>query len=236
MKVFHLKKEIVVEIFLLICIMSHNVVAKNDLMVVGSVEFQGLKYLSKFELAERGGIKSGSGGLVVNKETLVSMLSTEPLVKSYQLQQKNKALIIKIEERNILAVIALTRDSGLYLADLTDDLQICPVNRVRAFDKPLVHLPVASINDSGISESFKKDLKLWLDVSRAYPELYGEISDCWFQTDGRVKLKLHKRPTEFVLEYKLAAFDRLNALVALLDAGKNYPGLLLINEDRTLYK
>jgi len=231
------KKKIITMLFIFICFtFSIQVYASNDIRKIKTIEFKGLKYLSKYEIIKMIDIRWKKNNIIIDIESLKKALEKLSLIKRYRIKILKKHLLVIIDERNPKFLLAVRDNIRIIPFELDENLRIISLNRVHAFDKPLIIISDAEIIDGEISPELKKFLHLLLEVKYSNLAIFKEISEIDFSNNKKIKLLLKGRRTCITMRAKLENFFKLNYAIGYFDNSMYYPKTLEISDNSVLFK
>jgi hypothetical protein len=218
----------------ILSIFVYAVPGGSDPRVFDSIEFSGLKFLSKQTIAVKSGITAAEGKkLAADTEKIKGYLSKEPLVATYKLIDKKNVLTIIVREREPRYVVAVKKAKGLILFEV--DASFVPFSaEIHRQDVPLVIVSQGDLDGAHFSRNAVKVFEL-LERIRAVP-LWSEIQSVELRDDGLLDIQLKLRPTVFTVTSEDSEFKRLAAAAGWCDTTGRYPARMYVRSDFTVIR
>jgi hypothetical protein len=206
----------------------------SDPRVFDSIEFSGLKYLSKQTIAVRCGITVTDGKkLAADIEKIKGYLSKEPLAATYKLIDKKNVLTIIVREREPRYVVAVKKTKETVLFEV--DASFVPFSaEIHRQDVPLVIIGQGDLDGAYFSRNAVKVFEM-LERFRSAP-LWAEIQSVELRNDGLLDVQLKLRPTVFTVSSEDSEFKRLTAAAGWCDTTGRYPARMYIRSDFTVIR
>ncbi|HNV46757.1 MAG TPA: hypothetical protein PKJ16_06925 [Spirochaetota bacterium] len=197
--------------------------AFRNVKKVSAIEFKGLKYLTKYELISAADTVVEQDGIVIDVDSLEAALRKNLYVKDYRIVEKDRRITVTVEEKRPALVMAIEKEGAYAFIELDGELAALSYNRVHAADRPLVVVPWAFAHSGSLSKQVRDYLRTILEAEKSGLKVCRELTEVYIRSDGKVRIRLRGRRTEFLAEMNRAALERLNTCVGFLDAAGRYP-------------
>ena len=203
--------------------------------VYSAVEFQGLQYITKEEIAKSAGFRGVQGGVRVDIGMLEKALSGIRAVKSYSISSEGNRLLIRVVEKMPLIVCVFTKGKRTVLYELDSACSVISAGSVRAWDVPYVHIQGHENSGRCMTAGIGSFCRLMAQVRAGDPSFYTEISEVVLR-GPEAEVMLKKRKTRFRVKPERSCLERLKYIAGYLDRIRFYPDSLDVTEDRVLIR
>jgi len=168
---------------------------------------------------------------VIDIDSLENSLKRISIIESYNIDIKDEVLSLRIVEKEPFFCIALITGKETIPYELDREFNIISRKKVFSADKPLVLIKRGDMPQGRVSYKVKKICSLLSELRKERSSIYREISSVYVMNSGRVRVRLRRRKTDFILDPEKKNFIRLNYITGYLDRIKYYPERLEINGD-----
>ena len=196
-----------------------------------TIEFRGLKYLSKFELIDNVAIRIDSDGIVIDIDSLERVLGKNLMVKTFRLINEGDRLVIVIIENEPVFLLGLKKDKRIILFEIDKSLKVISYNRAHVYDKALIVIPQRDVINGVLSKRIQDLIKLLLQLEESGLKICGEICEIDLSNRKWARLTLRRRRTTFFLTPDRYNFYKLNYFAAYLDSIRYYPDTLQVFDE-----
>ena len=221
--------DIPLRLFCLLCILyaadPGRAYAFRNVRRVKTIEFRGLKYLSKYEIINGSITRVEDDYFVVDVDSLSSLLKAHRMIASYRIAVEGTSIRIAIVENEPAFLLCVRKGKRTLFFELDKDFKVVSYT-VHAYDRPLIILSPEDIDGGRLSVRVLGFLKLLQELQADRVKVYDEISEIDLSDFESVRLYLHGRKTTFIVNPNWDSFNRLNYFVAYLDRIRYYPDVL----------
>jgi hypothetical protein len=211
-----------------IALMAGASYAQRDVRRVKSIEFRGLKYISRNEIAGRMSAKAEGSGLVVDVDSIRTALGEHPVVKSFQISEDEGRIVISVTEKSLSFIVAVRRERGPVLIELDENLKAVSAGTIHASDRPLIIIESGDIVNGELSQAMKAFIAGIISIEEKNIPVMKEISEIGFADGDMITVLLKGRRTKFYLKPNEEQFKRMNYFAGYLDSVRRYPAVMRI--------
>jgi hypothetical protein len=197
--------------------------ALRDVKKVSSIEFRGLKYLSRYEIINAASAKIEREGIVIDVDGLREYLKSSPYVKSFRVKEERGRIAVTVIENEPALVLALKKKGTVVSFELDERLRVLSSGGVRAFDRPVIIIAEDDTPGGEFSRRVKGLISLVRELKRRGLPVYREIDEIDLSAGPYAVVKLRGRKTRFVVEPDLEHLSALNYIAGYLDGRGRYP-------------
>jgi hypothetical protein len=197
--------------------------ALRNVKKVTSIEFRGLKYLSRYEIISAVPAKIERDGIVIDVDGLREYLKGSPYVKSFRVKEERGRIAVTVTENEPALVIALKKKGAIISFELDERLRILSSRGVSAFDRPVIIISEDDTPGGELSRRVKGLLSLVLELGRRGLPVFREIDEIDLSAKPNAVVKLRGRKTRFVVEPDREHLSALNYIAGYLDGRGRYP-------------
>lgn len=193
---------------------------------VRRVEFKGLKYLSPKEIMEHVRFVKHNEMVRIDMASLREVLAKNTMVRTSSIAVFEEKLIVTLVERVPVHVCGIVKGNETIPFELDDSFAVISVRNIHRNDVPIVVFREEDIPGGRLSA---RAIELFKDLSllkKHHEELYRELSEVKFRSDGAYEIRLKGRKTKIIVQD--SAFLTLKYIVSALDEKKYYPGTLWV--------
>ena len=201
-----------------------------------SVNFNGIKNISKYEIVKAAGIRVTSEEIFVNTDKLRKALAENTLIESFSIDAGSSRLSITVVEKNVSACIAVKVKDTVIPVLVGDDFAVIAVAKAADVPGPLFVVNNSEIIGNSMSVKYQDMYKLMKQLSFKYPTLYKEIEEVALLSDGSIEIGLKVRPVRCRMQGNFQNLRRLNYILGYMDAAGVYPDFLEINGDSVVIR
>ncbi|MBN1499194.1 MAG: hypothetical protein JW982_03510 [Spirochaetes bacterium] len=219
--------------FLFIILSISAVIYADNMKTADSIEFEGLKNISRNDIVFYGQIGLKNNKIVYNEKILLNYLDNESLIKKYKLIDKNNTLCIIVEEHIPDFCILIETGSGNRLAVLNADSSVISTDRA-ASDIPVIIVSEEYFKNSSPADELMENLELYREIRGKY-KIWNQIQTLKIEFDS-LRIRCFNRRTDFIIENSASGFYKLNNIVAYLDRIEFYPEKLNLKKNLTVIK
>ncbi|MDY6934963.1 MAG: hypothetical protein SVZ03_12185 [Spirochaetota bacterium] len=222
-------------VILFLCTIGTSI-TKADAKRVKSIEFKGLKLLSKYEIIDEVNMKVDEDYIVVDLESLHQILEEYPLIDRFNIAFESDRLIIHIVEKIPAFLLAIRERDKVMPFELDERYRIVSVNQIHDNNLPLIIISENDIIDGVLTQRLANFLTLLKKIRDNKLSLYYEMLEIDLTDFVRAKILLKGRKTTFTLTPLEESFYKLNSGVGYLDSIRYYPDTMQIYADSGLIK
>ncbi|PKL37598.1 MAG: hypothetical protein CVV44_14720 [Spirochaetae bacterium HGW-Spirochaetae-1] len=202
--------------------------AKNE-RLFRSIEFQGLVYMSKYDIIKKVRAATTGKGILVDMDSLKSILGGLPMIEDYTISTKGDRLIVRVKEKIPSFPVAVTDGATTLLLEFDENYSLISKGKIYSEDSPLTLIGREDIRSGVLSERVRRLHELCAWTKGAFPSLYRELSELSPGPSDLIRVKLKGRRTEMNMKAGKGNIRRLNYITGYLDRIKYYPEKLDIN-------
>jgi hypothetical protein len=210
---------------ILVVLIPLSLLSDEKVRLFKSVHFQGLKTLSKLDLARDAGMKSYEGQIAVDLDLLEKTLKNESVIRKYKLIDKNNILTIIVSEYSPEYVFFISGGSQNFFCEVDREFRIISRGKLHVSKTPVIILDGGALDGKKIRKEYSTAINLFMKQIRNN-ELGSQLKQVDFSTAGLIRVTLNGRRTEFVMSAERPEYERLGMAVGYLDAIKRYPATL----------
>ena len=201
-----------------------------------TIEFQGLKNLSKYAIVRGIASESGPEGIVLERQLLEDRLKSLPLVKSFSISRKGEGMVIKVTERQPFFPLVLSQRGRDLIIETDKEGRLLGTNTLFDTTRPLVFIGDGDYKKGTFSHRLKGLTAFLMTVEEELPSLFRELREVHFYGKGTLKVKLRGRKTLFTVASNRTDFVRLQNVAAYLDRRGHYPTGVTIGGDSLIIR
>ncbi len=204
-------------------VFSVDAAALRTIKKVRSLEFQGLKYLTRYEIIASVEARAENDGIVIDVDGLRDFLRSSAYVKSFTLKEERDRIVITVIENEPAFVLALKKNGTILTVEMDDNLLLIPSKEMHGFDRPVIIVPQEEMGVGGLSRRIKNMLSLLAEAKKSGLPLYREIDEIDMSNGPMASIRLRGRGTRFTVEMDRDHLYALNSIAGYLDAARRYP-------------
>ena len=221
-----------ISFILIITVLSiSTAVAKKDIKVFKSIEFNDINYLSKYEIIDATDFSVKDKNIIIDVGSLERVLNDMPIVKSFKLIEKNQNLYVNIVENQPVYPICIRAGEKTIFAELDKDMYLISTGRIHSLDMPIIIISQDEMKNKMPSAGLKKFLTLITGLTKNNLPVMREISEIDYSGVNDLKIYLKGRRTVFSMKPDINSFDKLNCAAGYFDRIKYYPHTFTILGD-----
>ena len=167
----------------------------DDIRTVRSIGFRGLSLMSKYDAIRGARMKATGDGIIVDVDSVEQVLSRNPFLASYGVSESGGRLIITVEEKKPVLVMAVGRGDRTALYELDAAGAVISKDDVHTGRVPVLLLGAEDVSGGAVTERAHRLIALLADIRRSYPVLYRELAEI-SAADGVIRVRLRGRTTE----------------------------------------
>jgi hypothetical protein len=194
----------------------------GDIRVVKTVEFRGLKLLSKYEAVRGARMKAVSGGIAIDADSLEKALERNPFLASHGVDEKQGRLIVTVEEKKPALVLAAVKGSRTYLYELDRNRAVISRNAAHTGRVPFLYVFGDDAARGPASARVAALLALLDRVRVQNGVIYRELSEMYCN-ENSIRVVLRGRKTGFIMKPDVADFIKLKYVAGYCDREGRYP-------------
>lgn len=202
---------------------ASSVQAARDVRRVKGIEFNGLKYLSRYEILGHAAYRVDGDSIVIDVASLRYGLDRMPMVRRYALEEKDGRLAVVVEENEPAHLVLFDGNGRLVPVEFDAGMRVLSTGMIHAAERPVVVAASRDLAEGGPSGRLRGALAVLSELEAKGLPVMREIEEVDMTAYPRMRVKLKGRPTVFTLEMDRANFRALNMLVGYLDASARYP-------------
>jgi hypothetical protein len=229
-----LKNRYIVALIMAIIIIGRNLYA--DTRMVPAVRFNGLKHVSRYEIARDAGIRVTKDGIVVDTGELEKALRENSMIQGFSLEMDGAALVVTVREREPAVALAVISGDSAIPALLDSDLTVIAASRTASLSGPVFVVEKEEIRGNSLSRRFHGVYGLIKSSAAFCPDLYRELEEVSLLADGRIELKLKGRPVRCRMKPSAANMKRLDYTIGYMDRTGKFPELVEIDSDSVVVR
>ncbi len=202
---------------------ASSVEAARDVRAVKGIEFNGLKYLSRYEILRHAVYRVDGDSLVIDVGSLRDGLDRMPMVRRYTLEEKDGRLAVVVEENEPAHLVLFDGDGRLVPVEFDAGMKVLATGTIHAAERPIIVAASRDLVEGGPSARLRGALSVLSELEGKGLPVIREIEEVDMTAHPGLRVKLKGRPTVFTLDMDRASFRALNMLVGYLDAARRYP-------------
>lgn len=201
--------------------------AKKNIVKVTTIEFDNLRYISKYEIINPADIYLEGKLIVIDLNSLKNVLNSINIIESFDISieknEKDQRLIISVKEKNPEFSLCIIDGDKYISAELDNTFQIISTGRMYKANLPLIYVFSEEINKQDISQKLKRFLNMISNLKNRNLNIINDILEIDYLSENQVKVTLEGRKTNFFLRPEFEGFENLNYAVGYFDMIKYYP-------------
>ena len=205
--------------------------AKKDIKVFKSIEFNDIKYLSKFEIIDLTDYIIKEKNIFIDVSSLERVLNDMPMVKSFKLIEKDQNLYVNIVENQPVYPLCIRSGGNNLFAELDGDMHLISAGRIHLLNVPIIIISQEEMKNKMPSARLKTFLKLVSDLRKSKLPVLDEIAEMDYIGMNNLKISLKGRRTVFSIKPDKYSFEKLNYATGYFDRIKYYPHTFTILGD-----
>ena len=210
--------------------------ASRDVRTVKGVEFQGLKYLSRWEILALAAYRIEGDSLVIDLGSLREGLDKMPMVRRYALEEKDGRLSVTVEENVPAYVVLLDGGGPLMPLELDGGMRVLSTGTIHAVGRPLILAGAGDMAGGAPSARLRGIISTLSRLEAEGLPVMREIEEVDMTSHPQIRIRLKGRPTVFTLDIGGASFRTLSVLAGYLDAARYYPAKAKVRPEAAVLK
>ncbi len=207
----------------------------EDIRKAKSVQFHGLRYLTKYDIVRGVGLKAVDKGIIIDVDSLRRSLSKNDFIKSYRIEEIEGGLAVSIIEKRPAHVVVVSMGGRSTTYELDAAYSVISKNTAHANILPVVHITDAEEVRGGLQASVKRLFAVLERVERRNAGIYRELSEVYLSGNS-IRVILRGRKTDFVMAPRESEFVKLRYIAGYLDKTKKYPDKIIISDNAAIVR
>jgi hypothetical protein len=205
----------------------------DRLIKVRTVEFKGLRLLSKYDVIRGVRMKSTAQGIIIDMDSLTHALAGNYFIATYRIDERGATLVISIEEKKPEIIVAVEHEGISAIYELDSDHTIISKNDAHTANLPVLHIKVQDMRDNFRRDEVRRLFEVLDRVKRDRALIYRELSEIYFEGE-QIRIFLRGRKTEFMLSPDENDFTILQFITGYCDRLNQYPDRITIADDAAI--
>lgn len=226
-------KKILVLIFIFIV---SSVSASDQAVFVERIEFRGIKNIDKYEVVRNSKAMVSEKGILVNIESLKSVLDSSIMIKNYDVSMEGRQLIVTVDEKYPLFMLLMV-EKNISVPSLSDEKgNVIDSGRFFSTDMPIIIVQKVLFDNEDGKIHVRGIFENLLKIHTENRDFAGELEEVEIYSAKELRVKLKNRKTEFMIKNGINGFRRIEKTAAYLDAAGTYPGAVDLRYKRALIR
>jgi hypothetical protein len=207
-----------------------------DTRKVQVVRFDGLKHVSRYEIARDARIGVANDGITVDTGELEKALRENRMIQDFSVEMDGQALVVTVREREPAIALAVISGENVIPALLDSDLRVIAASRTASLSGPLFLVGKDEVRGNSMSRRFHGVYGLIKSCAALVPDLYRELEEVSLLADGHIELKLKGRPVRCRMKPATVNMKRLDYTIGYMDRTGKFPELVEIDSDSVVVR
>ncbi|MCL2154539.1 MAG: hypothetical protein FWH53_02620 [Leptospirales bacterium] len=223
-------------VIVLILLFSVSAISSDTLIDVKGIEFRGIKNVDKTEIIKKSNARTSKGGILIDIQSLKSVMDSDVKIKDYNLIVDKKILIISVEEVYPLFMIFRV-DKEISVPCLVDENRnVLYSGRFFKTDMPIIIIEKNFLEDASSSEFINILFSNLIHIAKTSRGFAEELAEIKINRDMDLIVTLKNRKTYFIIKNSLSGFKKIEKSAAYLDSVNTYPEVINLNDRRALIR
>ncbi|OHD65524.1 MAG: hypothetical protein A2176_14155 [Spirochaetes bacterium RBG_13_51_14] len=225
-----------VSIAVLLCMMASGGDAiAGDIRKVKSIQFRGLRLLTKYDVIRGVRLEAAADGIVIDVDSLERALSGNSLIKSFGIEESGGRLMVSVAERRPVLIAVVAGKDGSSLYELDEDHAIISKNDVHTDRVPVLYLVSLKLSADGATGRVRSLISLLERVKRKIAPLYREIAEIYLD-ETSIRVVARGRRTSFVLRPRDTDFIKLRYIIGYCDRTGECPEEINLSDNPVIVR
>ena len=210
--------------------------ASDSSIYVERIEFRGIKNIDKYEIIRNSKAKVSDKGIMIDTGLLKQVMDSSVMIENYDLDIKKNLLVVTVEEKYPLFMM-LKVEKNISIPCLVDEKRnVLDTGRFFRTDMPIIIVDKDFFENENNGAYIKSLFDNLVEIGRDKSDLKGELSEIEIFHDGKLRVKLKNRKTDFLIANDMNGFRKIEKCAAYLDDINSYPERLDLKDKRILIR
>ena len=213
----------------------------QKVMKFETVSFNGLTYISKYEIIKLMKQKQVKGGVIIDVGDLKKKLDKHKMIEKYKLYEQNNKLLIAIREKKPVFLLGVIHNDDVTIYELDRSMKAISRNNVHATELPIIYIKKHVLKKRSLKEIIKKLYSIQLKIKNTVPRIFKELSLVYVNNvstgnDSILRIMLRQRKTLYILNNIKNSLLSLKTITGYFDKIQYYPAYVRIDDDKVIIR